>query len=119
MAQTELFKWSLNKLADPSQTVLKELANGETIRYCYANGSDYAVITDKRFFAIDRTGLTGMRSSVFSLPFRSVVHWTFSGDPTAAEARLTTREGVVVLAVSALCGIENTKKALTDSILNA
>lgn len=59
----------------PSEDIKAILCGGETISYCFSNGQDVIVFTDRRVIIDDVEGLIGGRHDLTSIPYKSLVSW--------------------------------------------
>ncbi|MBR2990949.1 MAG: PH domain-containing protein [Solobacterium sp.] len=70
--------WTLNKKTKSPLEIKEILPAGEKPISAYLMQNGYVCLTDKRIIIIDKTGAAGMKTSLFSLPYRSLDYWTCS-----------------------------------------
>lgn len=81
---------STTDIADVEETLATILSDGERVEQAFRLVRDLLVFTDRRFIMIDRQGLTGMKTTYDSIPYRAITHFAVeTAGPVDLEAELT------------------------------
>lgn len=66
---------TFDRSVKPTEEITSLLVEGEEIHYCFFNGQDIIVFTDRRIIYDDRDGLLALRNDITSIPYRSIIKW--------------------------------------------
>lgn len=66
---------NFDRSVKPSADITSLLVEGENVRYCFSNGQDVIVFTDRRIIIDDKDGLLAARHDLTSIPYRSIIKW--------------------------------------------
>ena len=90
-------EWTFFREVQPPGTVQQMLVEGEHIIAAYATVRDVATVTNKRIMIADRQGITGNKTEVYTIPFKSIVMYSSENAGAVldfnAELELWTRAG--------------------------
>ena len=119
----EVYKeWVFNSKTQPSAELLSIMVSGEEIYQCYATLRDVAALTNKRIIIMDKQGLTGRKTEIYSIPYRSIDMWSTENAggifDTTAELELWTKAGHFKINVNRNCDIREFDRILGESILD-
>ena len=59
----------------PTEDITSLMVKGEEIHYCFSNGQDIIVFTDRRIIYDHRDGLLAVHNNLTSIPYRSFIRW--------------------------------------------
>ena len=106
------YTWTLNKKTKNPAEIKDILGAGEKPVSTYLMQNGYVCLSDKRVIVIDKTGAAGMKTSLFSLPYRAVDHWTC----TAGESLISVYSELVLHTAAAVVKFNINKNCDTDEI---
>lgn len=112
------YQWTLQKQTEPSDTLRKVLAKNESILKCYSNGRDLAALTTKRFIMMEKQGLTGMRNDIYSIPYQTILTFTYTMDVNGI-FQIYTKNGLIKLTVNTMCDHLEFNQLLSQGINDA
>lgn len=81
---------NFDRSVKPPAEITAVLTEGETVRYCFSNGQDIIVFTDRRIVIDKRDGLLAARHTLTSVPYKSIIKWQ-----TANAAAITDAHAVL------------------------
>ena len=116
------FVWVFNEKTIPSEQMRSILMDGEEIIECYKTVRDQAALTNKRIIIMDKQGITGKKTEVYSLPYRSIDMWSSENAgpflDLSAELELWTKAGHFKINLNKNCDIREFDRILGNYILN-
>ena len=116
-----IMTWTFLSKAEPSEELLSLLCDGEVALQCYKTARDVACLTNKRLIIMDKQGITGKKTEIYSLPFRSIDMWSSENAGKLldmnADLELWTKAGHFKLKVNSQCDIREFDRILSKEIL--
>lgn len=113
--------WTFNEKTAPTEEIKSILMEKEEILQCYKTIRDVAALTDLRIIIMDKQGLTGKKTEVYSIPYRSIDMWSTENAGKMfdfnAELELWTKAGHFKINVNRNCDIREFDKILGRAIL--
>jgi hypothetical protein len=118
----EVYKtWVFNKKAEPTPELMSILMANEQVLQCYKTVRDVAALTNLRILIMDRQGITGKKTEIYSIPYRSIDMWSTENAgglfDVTAELELWTKAGHFKINVNASCDIREFDRILGEAIL--
>ncbi len=114
-------EWTFFSKAKPSEKLMSLLTGGEQILQCYRTVRDQAALTNKRILIMDKQGITGKKTEIFSIPYRSVDMWSTENTgllfDLSTELELWTKSGRFKINLSPDCDIREFDHILSSAIL--
>lgn len=117
----EILTWSFIAKCSPSKDILNILVDGEEVLQCYKTLRDIAALTNKRMIICDKQGITGKKTEIYSLPYRSIDMWSSENTGVIdinTELELWTKAGRFKLKVAAKCDVREFDRILGNAILS-
>lgn len=68
-----IMTWTFVSETTPPQDVKEILLDDEIVEAAYQTIRDVAVVTNKRIIIADRQGITGRKTEIYTIPFKSIV----------------------------------------------
>ncbi len=106
---------------ETTDKIMELLAEGETAIASYKTIRDVACITDKRLILCDKQRITGMRKSIYSIPYRSIDVWKFvTAGPTdiGVQLEIWTEVSHFTINVERSCDVKYFQETVTTAIMN-
>jgi len=116
----QIMNWTFISETQPPQDILDILIEGETVEVAYKTIRDVAVVTNKRIIIADRQGITGKKTEIYSIPFKSIVLYSSENSgflDVNAELELWTRVGRFKLNLNRNCDIRKLDRIIAQNIL--
>jgi len=92
----EIMNWTFIAETNVPKDVSDILVEGEEVEIAYKTIRDIALITNKRFIIADKQGITGKKTEIYSIPFKSIVMYSSENAGMLdfnAEIQLWTKAG--------------------------
>ena len=92
----EIMDWTFYSETNIPKDVQDILVPGEDVEIAYKTIRDIALITNKRLIISDKQGLTGKKTEIYSIPYRSIIMYSSENAGMLdfnAEIQLWTRAG--------------------------
>ena len=74
--ELKVLEWTFFRECKVSKDIENILVDGESATVVYKTIRDLAVFTNKRLIVKDKQGITGHKSEIFSLPYKSIIMWS-------------------------------------------
>jgi len=71
-----IMTWTFSQKTEPTPEIMSILLEGEQVYAAYKTFRDVAVVTNKRLVIADKQGLTGKKTEIYTIPFKSVVMYS-------------------------------------------
>ncbi len=118
----EVYKtWVFNTKTQPTPELKSILLDGEEVIQCYKTIRDVAALTNLRILIMDKQGLTGKKTEIYSIPYRSIDMWSTENAggflDVTAELELWTKAGHFKINVNKDCDIREFDRILGGAIL--
>lgn len=113
--------WTFQRKCEPSEELQSLLVDGEIFQHCYKTIRDIAALTNKRIIIMDKQGLTGKKTEIFSIPFKSIDMWSSENAgklfDVSSELEIWTKAGHFKIKVNKDCDIREFDMVLSKGIL--
>lgn len=114
-------EWTFFSKAKANEKLMSLLTGGEEILQCYRTVRDQAALTNKRILIMDKQGITGKKTEIFSIPYRSIDMWSTENTGLlfdfSTELELWTKSGRFKISLSPDCDIREFDRILSSAIL--
>lgn len=120
MAELSQMEWIFHEEVPVPREVNEILVEGEIPEVAYRTIRDVAVITNKRIIISDKQGITGKKTEVYTIPFKSIVMYSTESAGTFdfdAEIELWTRAGKLKLRINKKVDIRKLDRLIGKYIL--
>ena len=74
--ELKVLEWTFFRECKVSKDIENILVDGESATVVYKTIRDLAIFTNKRLIVKDKQGITGLKSEIFSLPYKSIIMWS-------------------------------------------
>ncbi|MFC5732913.1 PH domain-containing protein [Cytobacillus gottheilii] len=115
-----IMAWTFHEEVPVPEDVQHLLVEGEYVETAYKTIRDVAVITNKRLIIADRQGITGKKTEIYTIPFKSIVMYSTENAGRLdfnAELELWTRAGHFKLNLNKKVDIRKLDKLIAKYIL--
>ena len=126
-----LLTWAFRHKTKPGKEIQEILMPGEEILQCYSTVRDQAALSNMRIIAalsnmriiiMDKQGITGRKTEVYSIPYRSIDMWSSENAGALfdlnSELELWTKAGHFKINLARDCDIREFDKVLGSAILS-
>lgn len=117
----QILQWTFyEEIAVPNE-MEDMLVAGEKAYAAYKTVRDVAVVTNKRFIIADKQGITGKKTEMYTIPFKSIDMYSSENAGRLdfnAEIELWTRAGQFKLNVNKKVDVRKLDKIIAENILN-
>ena len=117
-----LLTWAFRHKTKPGKEIREILMPGEEILQCYSTVRDQAALSNMRIIIMDKQGITGRKTEVYSIPYRSIDMWSSENAGALfdlnSELELWTKAGHFKINLARDCDIREFDKILGSAILS-
>ncbi|WP_454994611.1 PH domain-containing protein [Bulleidia extructa] len=117
-----LLTWAFRHKTKPGKEIQEILMPGEEILQCYSTVRDQAALSNMRIIIMDKQGITGRKTEVYSIPYRSIDMWSSENAGALfdlnSELELWTKAGHFKINLARDCDIREFDKILGSAILS-
>ncbi|EIM06975.1 hypothetical protein A1A1_08414 [Planococcus antarcticus DSM 14505] len=112
--------WTFTQEVDIPEEIQDLLVSGEEAKLAYKTIRDVAVITNKRLIISDKQGITGKKTEMYTIPFKSIIMYSSENGGTFdlnSELEFWTKAGKFKLNLNKKVDIRKLDKLIAQYIL--
>ena len=122
MEMSKIAEWTLYQEVPIPDDVNSIMTRGEEALVAYKTFRDSAIFTTKRLIIRDAQGLTGKKTEIYSLPYKSIDMWSTENAGTFdmdAEVELWTRAGHIKIKLNRKIDVRQIDSLIAHCVLNS
>lgn len=117
----QMLQWTFYEEVTVPEEMQDMMVAGEKAYAAYKTVRDVEVVTNKRFIIADKQGITGKKTEIYTIPFKSIDMYSSENAGRLdfnAELELWTRSGRCKLNVNKKVDVRKLDKIIAENILN-
>ena len=122
MEMSKIAEWTLYQEVPIPDDVNSIMTRGEEALVAYKTFRDSAIFTTKRLIIRDAQGLTGKKTEIYSLPYKSIDMWSTENAGTFdmdAEVELWTRAGNIKIKLNRKIDVRQIDSLIAHCVLGS
>ncbi|MDN5730183.1 MAG: PH domain-containing protein [Corynebacterium casei] len=122
MEMSKIAEWTLYQEVPIPDDVNSIMTRGEEALVAYKTLRDSAIFTTKRLIIRDAQGLTGKKTEIYSLPYKSIDMWSTENAGTFdmdAEVELWTRAGHIKIKLNRKIDVRQIDSLIAHCVLGS